>query len=186
MNSKILLGGVVALFAIFVMVFAFLPTSGVMKSLVPAGTVVPTSLTAVSTEIKPITVLYNGTSITNSSYTDAQLRTAFYVVNPNDATLILEAIDYKIYADGVMVGHGSIGQRFQGSWDSSYYYPLIAGSAQTISGTANLKNTGNYPTVWSALEKNTAKISISGSVYYATKTAFSGHDYAQTFNFTNP
>ena len=186
MNTKILLGGVSALVIVIVIIFALLPGSGIVKNIVPPSASVPTSLTAVSTVIKPIDISYNGSSVLNSTETDARVRSDFYVTNPNHTTVILEAIDYSVYANGLMVGHGSVGQRFQGTWDSSYYYPLISGISSNISGMADLKNTGNYPDVWNALGNGTAKIRVSGTVYYATKTAFSGNDFTEDFNFTNP
>ena len=167
-----------------IMVFAFLPNSGLMKGMIPASNNVPSSLTAVSTTVQPIVILYNGSSVTNSTERDALVKSIFYVANPNTTTVILEAITYQITANGVVVGHGEIGQRYEGSWQSSYYFPLIAGTSSNLGGSVDLKNTGNYPDVWAALQKGDAKISVSGTAYYATKTAFSGHDYAQDFNFT--
>lgn len=185
LDTRILLGGVAIVIMAVVVVFAVLPGSGIMKNLIPPGSNVPTSLTAVSTQIKPLSIFYNGTDVVSSSEKDATLKTNFYITNPNTTTVILESINYAISADGMIVGHGQIGQRYEGSWESSYYYPLVAGTSSNISGSDDIKNTGNYPDVWSSLEKGTAKITISGTAYYATKTAFSGSDFTQDFNFTN-
>ncbi len=184
LDNRILLGGVAVVIIAVIMVFAFLPSSGIMKSIIPQNKNVPSSLTAVSASIKPILILYNGSSVANSTDRDAIVNSNFYVANPNTTTVILESITYQITANGVVVGHGQIGQRYEGSWESSYYYPLIAGTSSNIGGTTDIKNTGNYPDVWAALQKGTAKISVSGTAYYATKTAFSGSDYTEDFNFT--
>lgn len=185
LDKRILLGGVAIVIVAVVVVFAILPTSDILKNIIPLGPNVPSSLTSVSTQIKPISILFNGTTVVSASERDATLKTNFYVTNPNPTTVILESITYDIYANGMVVGHGQIGQQYEGNWESSYYYPLVTGTSSNISDSADIKNTGNYPAVWSAIENGTAKITISGTAYYATKTAFSGSDYTQDFNFTN-
>ena len=180
-----LLGGVAVVIVAAIAVFALLPGSGMMKNIVHQSPNMPTSLTSISAQIKPLSISYNGTSVVSSTEKDATLATNFYITNPNTTTVILESITYDIYANGIVVGHGQIGQRYEGSWESSYYYPLVEGTSDNISNNADIKNTGNYPDVWSALQKGTAKITISGTAYYATKTAFSGSDFTQDFNFTN-
>lgn len=184
MDSRILLGAAIVVILAVIMVFAVLPKSGMLENIIPHGPNVPSSMTAVSAPIKPLVIFYNGTTVVKSSEREATLKTDFNITNPNTTTVILEAINYNIYANGMVVGHGQIGQRYEGSWESSYYYPLLAGTSSDISNNADLQNTGNYPDVWSAIQKGTAKIVISGTAYYATKTAFSGDDYTQEFNFT--
>ncbi|MGI0046626.1 MAG: hypothetical protein ACREBB_05500 [Nitrosotalea sp.] len=184
MDTRIILGiAAVAIMAV-VAVVATLPGSGLIKNFVPQGPNVPTALTAISTDIKPISITYNGTSIVSASERNATIQTNFYITNPNPTTVILEAINYAISADGTVIGYGQIGARYEGSWESSYYYPLIENSSSNMGNSTLIENTGNYPAIWSDLEKGTAKITISGSAYYATKTAFNGNDFTQDFNFT--
>lgn len=185
LDNRILLGGVAVVIIAIIAVFALLPSSGIMKTFVPNSANVPSSLTAVSTQIKPILILYNGSSVLNSTERDATVKSNFYVANPNTTTVILESITYQLTANGVVVGHGQIGQRYEGSWESSYYFPLLAGTSSNIGDSAFLKNTGNYPSVWAAMQKGQAKFEVSGTAYYATKTAFSGSDYTEDFNFTS-
>ncbi len=184
MDTRILLGAVAVVIIAVVAVFALLPGSDMIKKILPQGPNVPTSMTAVTAEIKPLVISYNGTSVISASERNATLQTTFYITNPNTTTVLLEAINYIITADGTVVGHGQLGQRYEGSWESSYYFPLVEKSSSTINNTAFILNNGNYPDVWSSLEKGTAKITISGTAYYATKTAFSGSDFNQDFNFT--
>ena len=184
LDTRIILGGVAIAIIAVVAVFAILPGSGMIKNILPHGPNVPSSMTAVTTEIKPLVISYNGTSVISASERNATLQSTFYITNPNTTTVILESINYVITADGTVVGHGQLGQRYEGSWEASTYYPLVEKTSSNFNNTAFLQNTGNYPDVWSALEKGTAKIVISGTAYYATKTAFSGSDYNQDFNFT--
>lgn len=184
LDTRIILGVVAVIIITIVAVIAALPSSGMIKSIIPQGPNVPTSLTAISASIKPLSIGYNGTSIVSASERNATLQTNFYITNPNTTTVILEAINYAISADGTVIGYGQIGDRYEGSWESSYYYPLLEGASSNMGNSTIIENTGNNPDVWSALEKGTAKITITGTAYYATKTAFNGNDFTQDFNFT--
>ncbi|MGB6464540.1 MAG: hypothetical protein WA799_03855 [Nitrosotalea sp.] len=184
MDAKIILYVAVAVVIAVVAAFAALPGSGMIKNFVPQGPNVPTSLTAVSAQVTPLSISYNGTSIVSASEKSATLQTNFYITNPNNTTIILEYITYVIYDDGTVIGHGQVGQAFEDSWEGSNYYPLVAGTSSNMGDSTIIENTGNYPNIWSELEKGTAKITVSGTAYYATKNAFSGSDFTQNFNFT--
>ena len=184
MEKKILVYAAVVVIVILTAVIAILPSSGIIRNLVPQGPNVPTSLTAISTQIKPITIQYNGTSTILVSEQDATLQTNFYITNPDNTTVILESINYDIYANGILIGHGSIGERYEGSWQGSNYFPLVEGTSTNIGSKSTIQNTGNNPDLWSALQKGTAKLTVLGTAYYATKNAFSGQDFTLDFDFT--
>jgi LEA14-like dessication related protein len=184
LDAKIILYVAVAVVIAVIAAFAVLPGSGLMKNLVPQGPNVPTSLTTVSTQVKPLSISYNGTSIVSASERTATLQTNFYITNPNNTTIIFEYMIYAISDDGTVIGHGQVGQAYEESWEGSNYYPLVAGTSSNMGNATIIENTGNYPQIWSELEKGTAKITVSGTVYYAIKDAFSGSDYTQDFNFT--
>jgi len=184
LEKKIVVYAAVVAIVILIAVIAVLPNSGIIKNLVPQGPNVPTSLTAISTPIKPINIQYNGTSIVSISDNDAILQTNFYITNPNNTTVILESINYDVYANGILIGHGSLGERYEGSWQSSNYFPLVEGTSSNINSKSTIQNTGNYPEIWTALQNGTAKLTVLGTAYYATKNAFSGQDFTLDFDFT--
>ena len=184
MEKKIIVYVAVIVIVILTAIIAVLPNSGIIKNFVPQGPNVPTSLTAISTQIKPITIQYNGTSTTSVSDQDAILQTNLYITNPNNTTVILEAITYDVYANGVLIGHGSLGERYEGNWQSSDYFPLVENTSTNIASKSTIQNTGNNPDVWSALQNGTAKLTVMGTAYYATKNAFSGQDFTSDFDFT--
>lgn len=184
LDARIILGVVAVAVVAIIAVIGTAPNTGLLKSFMPPDTTTPSSSTSTSDQLKPLSILYNGTSIVNATEREAKIKSNFYITNPNTATVILEAISYDISANGMVIGHGQIGQRYEGSWESSYYYPLITGVPSNIDNTANIQNTGNYPDLWSALQNGTVKFRISGVVYYATKTVLSGSDYSENFTFT--
>ncbi|VVC05215.1 Uncharacterised protein [uncultured archaeon] len=184
MEKKVFVYVAVVVTVILTAVIAILPSSGIVKNLIPQGPNVPTSLTAISTQIKPIIIQYNGTSAISVSDQDAILQTNFNITNPNNTTVILESITYDLYANGILIGHGSLGERYEGSWQSSNYFPLVEGTTTSINDKSTIQNTGNNPDVWSALQKGTAKLTVVGTAYYSTKNAFSGQDFTLDFDFT--
>jgi len=185
LDAKIILYVAVAAIIVVIAAFAILPGSGMMKNLVPQGSNVPSSLTAVSAQVKPLSISYNGTSIVSTSDRSATLQTNFYITNPNTTTIILEYITYTISDDGTVIGYGQIGQSYDTNLEGSNYFPLIAGTSSNMGNSAVIENTGNFGNIWSELEKGTGKFTVSGTAYYAIKDAFSGSDYSQNFNFTN-
>jgi LEA14-like dessication related protein len=142
----------------------------------------PSTTTPVS--INPLHIEYNGTSIVSVSDRNATLLTAFYVTNPNNTTLILERMTYNIYENGVMIGHGDIGQTYEGSVEASNYFTLVDHGWSNISAKDVIQNTGNNPDEWTALQNGTAKLTVSGTAFYSIKTAITGQDFSKDFNFT--
>jgi len=175
----IAVGAIVAIIA----VIATLPGTGLVKTLIPQNQNVPSALTAITADIKPIQIQYNGSSISSVTDRDATIQTKFDLTNPNNTTVILEMISYDVYVNGVQMGHGQYGQRYEGSWESSYYLPLTQHNSETVTNNAQLSNDGNNPQIWSAMQSGSANIRINGTAFYSTNTAFSGGSYSTSFDF---
>jgi hypothetical protein len=93
-------------------------------------------------------------------------------------------ISYDLYVNNNQIGHGQYGQKYEGASESSTYLPLTQHNSETITIKAQLINDGNYPLTWSALQSNTGKIRITGTVYYSTHSPFAGQSYSKNFDFT--
>ncbi len=158
---------------------------GVLVAIIVVVALLPTSISKpASTEIKPVVVTINGTSVLSSTDKEAIIDTKFNVLNPNNVTVILEAITYDLYENGVLVGHGQIGQRLEGAWESSNYYPLVEHYTNQLDGKVTIENTGNNPELWSALQKSDTKWNVMGKAFYNTNTVLGGHPGSADFNFT--
>lgn len=184
METKILVYAAVGALVAIIAVIAVLPNSGIIKNLVPQNQNIPSALTAISTDIKPIDIKYDGSSISSITDRDATIETKFDLTNPNNTTVIIEMVSYDVYANGAKIGHGQYGERYEGSWQSSTYLPLVQHNSETITSNVQLHNDGNNPQIWSELQNGTAKITVMGTTYYSTNTAFSGGSYNVDFNFT--
>jgi len=179
-----LVGAAVGVLATIIVVIALLPSSGFLKNFIQENPQIPGGLKAASTEIKPVIVTVYGTSVLSSTEKEAVVVTKFDVLNPNDVTVILEAITYELYENGVLVGHGQIGEKLEGALGSSNYYTLIAHYSNQLDGKVTIQNTGNHPELWSALQKSGTKWSVMGQAFYNTNTVLSGQPGSVDFNFT--
>lgn len=184
MEKKFLAYIAVGILVVIIAVIEVSPNLDFLTHIASQNKNAPSSLTAISASINPINIKYNGTSAVSVSDRDATLKTVFYVTNPNNATVILERMTYGIYGNGLVIGHGEIGQTYEGSLEPSNYYTLVEHSSTNVPGMDVIHNTGNNPDIWSALQKGTVKLTVAGTAFYSRKTAVSGQDFSADFDFT--
>ena len=184
MDSKILVYVAIGVIVAILIAIAILPNSDILKNMITPNKNMPSALTSAITEVKPLEIQYNGSKILSVTDRDATLETRFSLTNPNDNTLIIEMVTYDVHVNNSLIGHGQYGQRYEGTWESSYYLPLTQHNSETITAKAELHNDGNNPQAWSALKDGTAKLELSGTTYYSTHSAFAGQSFSRDFNFT--
>jgi LEA14-like dessication related protein len=184
LEKKVLVYVAIGVLIAILGVAVILPSSGILKNMIPHNVNTPSALTSVLTEVKPVDVQYNGSSILSVTNGDATIETKFNLTNINDNTLIIEMLSYDIYVNGIQLGHGQYGQKYEGTSESSTYLPLTQHNSETITVKAQLVNDGNNPQTWSALQSDTGKIRIAGIVYYSTHSPFAGQSYSKNFDFT--
>jgi LEA14-like dessication related protein len=182
-EKKILLYVAIGVLVVIFGIVTVLPSSGFFKNMMSNNANTPSALTSVLSEVKPIVMQYNGSSVLSVTNRDAIIETKFNMTNPNDDTLIIEMLSYDIYVNGVSIGHGQYGEKYEGASDSSTYLPLTQHNSEVITNKAQLINDGNNPQVWSALQNGTAQIRINGTTYYSTHTPFAGQSYSKDFDF---
>jgi len=183
LEKKILVYVAIGVIVALLGIVAVLPSSGIFKNMVSQNANVPSALTSVMTEVKPITIQYNGSSIISVTNRDATIETKFNLTNTNDNTLIIEMLSYDVNVNGITIGHGQYGQKYEGASESSTYLPLTQHNSEIITIKAQLINDGNNPQVWSSLQNSTGKIRIQGTIYYSTHSPFAGQSYSKDFDF---
>ena len=140
-------------------------------------------------EIKPITVELNDVSILEISKKDAVIQVEFKLTNPNPTSVIVQVLNYQLYETGFseekQISGGQIGSRPEGMVEfGSNYYSLLSGSEMILKDKISLKNNGNIPELWSALEDGTAKWRVTGDVFYNLSSMTSGHENELHFELT--
>ena len=182
MDKKIVVYIAIGVLVAILSMVIVLPNAG-LKNFASNNSNTPSALTSALSEVKPLEMNYNGSSVSSITNRVATIETKFNLTNPNDDTLIIEMLSYDIYVNGVSIGHGQYGEKYEGASDSSTYLPLTQHNSEIITNQAQLTNDGNNPQIWSALQSGTAQIRINGTTYYSTHSPLAGQTYSQDFDF---
>ena len=186
MNRKIFLGVVVlALMIIFVAILT--------GNILPLMIVAPQGEIPVEnrniTQVAPLQIELEEISIKEISARTAIIKIAFKISNPNPKSVIVQTLDYRLYETGYseseQITGGEIGSRPTGMVEfGSNYYVLLGNNSILLKDTINLRNSGNTPELWAALQDNTATWKVTGDVFYNLSSLTSGQENELHFEFT--
>ena len=181
MNPRIPVIGVVGAFAVVILIIAYSgtsvidDTSGEARLGSSRGTV-----------IEPLVIDLDEIIIKDVDERTAYVEIAFKVTNPNYKSVILEMIRYNVYEDGMKIGTKSIGDRAApgGLVSASNYFTILSDRPSIIKDDFTIKNDGNIPELWKALENDTPQWRVSGEAYYNLSSMTAGGENEITFEFT--
>ena len=139
-------------------------------------------------QIQPISVELDDISIIEVGKRDAIIEIRFKLSNPNPSSILVQVMDYQLFETGFsnekQISGGQIGSRPEGMVEfGSDYYVLLGENSILLKDKIVLKNTGNTPELWSALENNTAKWRVSGDVFFNQSSMTSGQENELHFEF---
>ena len=139
-------------------------------------------------QIQPISVELADISIIEVTKRDARIEITFKLSNPNPSSILVQVMDYQLFETGFsnekQISGGQIGSRPEGMVEfGSDYYVLLGENSILLKDKIVLKNTGNTPELWSALESNTAKWRVSGDIFYNQSSMTSGQENELHFEF---
>ena len=139
-------------------------------------------------QIQPISVELADISIIEVTKRDARIEITFKLSNPNPSSILVQVMDYQLFETGYsnekQISGGQIGSRPEGMVEfGSDYYVLLGENSILLKDKIVLKNTGNTPELWSALENNTAKWRVSGDVFFNQSSMTSGQENELHFEF---
>jgi len=139
-------------------------------------------------QIQPISVELADISIIEVTKRDARIEITFKLSNPNPSSILVQVMDYQLFETGYsnekQISGGQIGSRPEGMVEfGSDYYVLLGENSILLKDKIVLKNTGNTPELWSALESNTAKWRVSGDIFYNQSSMTSGQENELHFEF---
>ena len=138
---------------------------------------------------EPLQIELDGITVTKVSQRNAEIEIAFKVTNPNPRSMIVTVMDYQLFETGYsnteQISGGQIGNRAEGMVQfGSNYYTLLGGNSIILKDTIALKNSGNTPEFWSALESNSGSWRVSGDIFYNLSSMTSGQENELHFEFT--
>ena len=139
--------------------------------------------------IEPIAIDLDDISVLNISERAATIEIKFKLTNPNPTSVIVQTMDYQLFetdfSENKPIAGGQIGSRPEGMVEfGSNYYTLLSGAEMLLKEKVELKNNGNIPELWSAIEDNTAKWRVTGDVFFNLSSMTSGQENEIHFEFT--
>ena len=179
MNPKIIVGGVVAAFAIIIGIFGFSGSSIIDD--VSGRSIIPSS--EVPREALPLKIELVDISILEVNKKDATIEVQFKVTNANYKAVILQTIKYELYENNVKVTASQIGERPMGMVDSSDYFTILSEQPTILRDIITIKNTGNLPEFWDALTNNAPQWKIKGEASFNLSSITAGGENEITFEF---
>ena len=182
MNPKIPVLGVIGAFAVVILVIAYSGTSIIYDT---SGEIrIGTS--GGMPEIEPLIISLEDIVIKDVDERTAYIEIAFKVANPNYKGVILEMIRYNVYEDGMKIGTKSIGDRAApgGIVAASNYFTILSDRPSIIKDEFTIKNNGNIPELWSALENGDPQWRVTGEAYYNLSSMTAGQENELLFEFT--
>ena len=181
MNPRIPVIGVVGAFAVVILIVAYSGTSVIDDTSGEAR--LGSSSRAV---IEPLVIDLDEIIIKDVDERTAYVEIAFKVTNPNYKSVILEMIRYNVYEDGMKIGTKSIGDRAApgGLVSASNYFTILSDRPSIIKDDFTIKNDGNIPELWKALEDGNPQWRVSGEAYYNLSSMTAGGENEITFEFT--
>ncbi len=141
------------------------------------------------TQVEPLQVELLDLSVTDISERKATIMIAFKIINPNPRAVIVQTMDYQLfatdYSNSEQITGGEIGSRPTGMVEfGSNYYVLLGENAITLKETITLKGSENTPELWAILKDSTTTWRISGDVFYNLSSIMSGQENELHFEFT--
>ncbi len=184
MNRKIFLGVAVI---VLVTILGGILWVGPTMIITPQGEI-PTGTQGIM-QVEPLQVELEDLSVTEISERKATIKIAFKISNPNPRAVIVQTLDYQIfatdYSNSEQISGGEIGSRPTGMVQfGSNYYVLLGENSITLKETITLKGSENTPELWSILEDSTTTWRVSGDVFYNLSSMTSGQENELHFEFT--
>ena len=182
MNPKIPVIGVIGGFAVVILAIAYSGTSIIDDT----SSEVRIGSSGGMPALIPLIIELEDIEILNVNERIAYVEISFKVTNPNYKGVLLEMIRYNVYEDGMKIGTKSIGDRAApgGLVSASNYFTILSDRPTTIKDEFTIKNDGNIPELWSALENGDPQWRVTGEAYYNLSSMTAGGENEITFEFT--
>jgi len=184
MNRKIFLGVAVI---VLITILGGILWVGPTMVIAPQGEI-PAETQGI-TQLEPLKVELTDLSVTEISERKATIKIAFKISNPNPRAVIVQTLDYQIfatdYSNSEQISGGEIGSRPTGMLEfGSNYYVLLGDNEIILKETITLKGSANTPELWVILKDSTTNWRVSGDVFYNLSSMTSGQENELHFEFT--
>ncbi|HYA82287.1 MAG TPA: hypothetical protein VEH06_02390 [Candidatus Bathyarchaeia archaeon] len=142
---------------------------------------------SVSNMTLPITLSLKDVVPTQINNRTASIEAAFDAHNPNQGTVILEAIQYNISVDGKRLVSGNIGNRLEGFLTSSAdIYPVIGGGSVILKDNQIAEKIHSTPDAWTKIKEGKASYVVTGTYSYKELSGLQANSGDRDFKFVFP
>ena len=179
MNSKIIVGGIVAAFAILIGILGFSDSFVIFD--ISGGNI--GSPSEISRKILPLELELENISILEVNEKAVTIEVKFKVTNPNFKAVILQYVTYELYENNLRIHFSQIGERPIGMVASSNYFTILSETPTILKDIITIKNTGNTPELWDAFKNNTPQWKIKGEASFNLSSITAGGENEVTFEF---
>ena len=105
------------------------------------------------------------------------IEVAFDAFNPNRSSVVLESIQYKLYADGITVAGSEIGERAEGFLTGTgKTFTMYGEFSFTLKDKVEVKKTELLIPLWNDLRNNDVQWRVSGTFFVTDPIRVGGKD----------
>ncbi len=113
--------------------------------------------------VKELSIMLDNVLVKSMDERSAVLEVSFTIVNPTSNTLVLEVINYTLYANNIEVAESSIGEKLEG---------IVTGSGKTqyllpktpliLKDTIQVNRSRALDSIWAQLDSSSIRWSVDG------------------------
>jgi hypothetical protein len=174
-------GGIVAVaVAIFLIMGTGVLTNGNFSRDQPNQNSLKNSPQPINLSIKNVTAKPIGSKA-------ADVQVVFDAYNPNKGTVILEAITYNLFANGIHLASGDIGAKLEGFIASQEgVYPIIGNGTVTLKDTQAIQLNNLTADGWNKVINSKASYIVNGTYSYKQTSSLQATGEDKDFKLTFP
>jgi hypothetical protein len=146
-----------------------------------------TEIQSIDRNDNPIVISIKNITVEPIDSSNSNLQITFDAYNPNQGTIILESIQYKVLVNNSEVASGEIGERLEGFLESQgNVFPVIGSGNVTLKDTDLLARNSENSNLWNRLSTNQIdSYQVNGTYSFSQTSTLqaSGGDRPFTLNF---
>jgi hypothetical protein len=146
-----------------------------------------TEIQSIDRNDNPIVISIKNITVEPIDSSHSNLQITFDAYNPNQGTIILESIQYKVLVNNSEVASGEIGERLEGFLESQgNVFPVIGSGNVTLKDTDLLARNSENSDLWNRLSTNQIdSYQVNGTYSFSQTSTLqaSGGDRPFTLNF---
>lgn len=117
----------------------------------------------------------------------ANIQVTFNAYNPNKGTIILEAITYNLFANGIHLASGDIGAKLEGFIASQEgVFPIIGNGTVILKDTRAIHQNSLIANSWNKVVNSKANYLINGTYSYKQTSSLQATGEDKDFKLTFP